>query len=251
MAGHSKWANIKHRKAATDAKRGKVFTRIAKELTVAARVGGGDPAANPRLRLAMQSARAANMSSDTIKRAIQKGTGEIEGVSYDEITYEGYGICGVAMLIEAVTDNKNRAVAEIRNILSKNNGSLGETGSVAWNFERKGVIYLVDNGTDEETMLEHVLESGADDMEKNEDGFVIYCPFDGFAQGIRYFEEHGFEMKESKLEYIPNTTIAIEDEADARKLLRLVEALEDHDDVQNVFANFELDDALMAVLENS
>lgn len=251
MAGHSKWANIKHRKAATDAKRGKVFTRIAKELTVSARVGGGDPAANPRLRLAMQSARAANMSSDTIKRAIQKGTGEIEGVSYDEITYEGYGICGVAMLIEAVTDNKNRAVAEIRNILSKNNGSLGETGSVAWNFERKGVIYLADTNASEETMLEHVLESGADDMEKNEDGFVIYCPFDGFAQGIRYFEEHNFDVKESKVEYIPNTTITISDEADARKLLRLVEALEDHDDVQNVFANFELDDSLMAVLENS
>lgn len=251
MAGHSKWANIKHRKAATDAKRGKVFTRIAKEITVSARLGGGDPAANSRLRLAVQNARAVNMPSDTIKRAIQKGTGEIEGVSYEEITYEGYGPNGVAMIVEAVTDNKNRTVADMRSIFSKGGGNLGESGSVAWNFERKGVIYLADNGAGEETMLEHVLESGAEDMEKNDDGFVVYCPFDAFAQCVRYFEEHGFEVRESRFEYLPNTTMKIDNPADAQKLLKLVDTLEDHDDVQNVFANFELDDELVATMENN
>lgn len=251
MAGHSKWANIKHRKAATDAKRGKIFTRLAKELTVAARVGGGDPAANPRLRMAIQNARAANMPSDTIKRNIQKGTGEIEGVSYDEMLYEGYGPSGVAFIVEAVTDNKNRAVAEIRNIFSKNGGNLGESGSVAWNFERKGVIYLNgDTGASEDAMLEHVLESGADDMQRNDDGIVVYCPFDALAQCERYFEQHNFDVKESKFEYLPNTTVAIDNPGDAQKLMKLVDALEDHDDVQSVYANFELDDELVAALDN-
>lgn len=251
MAGHSKWANIKRKKAVTDSKRGKVFTRIAKELTVSARLGGGDPAANARLRLAMQNARAVNMPSDTIKRAIQKGTGEIEGVTYEEITYEGYGPNGVALIMEAVTDNKNRTVADLRSIFSKNNGNMGESGSVAWNFERKGVIYLADNGADEETMLEHVLESGADDMEKNDEGFIIYCQFDGFAQCVRYFEDNNFEVRESKFEYIPNTTVKIDSASDAQKLIKLVDTIEDHDDIQNVFANFELDDELVAAMENN
>ncbi len=251
MAGHSKWANIKHRKAATDAKRGKIFTRLAKELTVAARVGGGDPAANPRLRLAIQSARAANMSSDTIKRNVQKGTGELEGANYEELLYEGYGPSGVAFVIEVVTDNKNRTVADIRNIFSKVGGNLGETGSVAWNFGRKGVIYIVNSRAPEDAMLEHVLESGAEDMEINEDDVVIYCPPDGFAQCIRYFEEHNFEIKESKFEFIPGTTVNIGDPGDARKLMKLVDLLEDHDDVQNVFANFELADEVMDAIENN
>ncbi len=251
MAGHSKWANIKHRKAATDAKRGKVFTRLAKELTVAARVGGGDLAANPRLRLAVQSARAANMSSDTIKRNIQKGTGELEGENYEELLYEGYGPSGVALLIEVVTDNKNRTVADIRNIFSKVGGNLGESGSVAWNFARKGVIYLATASNSEDTMLEYVLESGAEDMQIHDDSVVIYCPPDGFAQCIRYFEEHNFEVKESKFEFIPGTTVDIRDPGDARKLIKLVDLLEDHDDVQNVFANFELADDIMEAIENN
>lgn len=250
MAGHSKWANIKHRKAATDARRGKVFTRLAKELTVAARVGGGDPAANPRLRLAVQSARAANMSSETIKRNIQKGTGEVEGVNYEELLYEGYGPAGVAFVIEVVTDNKNRAVADLRNVFNKNNGNLGESGSVAWNFGRKGVIYLSPGSSTEDEMLEHVLESGAEDMQMTDDGAAIYCPTDGFAQCIRYFEERNFAVRESKFEYIPGTTVDIRDSGDARKLMKLVDALEDLDDVQNVFANFELADDVMEALDN-
>lgn len=250
MAGHSKWANIKHRKAATDAKRGKIFTRLAKELMVSARLGGGDVSANPRLRLAVQSARAANMPSDTIKRNIQKGTGELEGVTYEELLYEGYGPAGVAFVVEVVTDNKNRAVADLRNVFSKGGGNLGESGSVAWNFSRKGVIYIANKGDAEDVMLEHVLEAGADDMQMHDDTVVVYCPTDGFAQCVRYFDEHGFEVKESKFEFIPGTVVEIGDPGDARKLMKLVDMLEDLDDVQNVFANFELADAVVDAVDN-
>ncbi len=194
MSGHSKWANIKHRKGRQDAKRGKVFTRIAKEITIAAREGGGDPDINPRLRLAMQNGRAVNMPSDNITRAIKKGTGEIEGVNYEEHTYEGYAPNGVAVILETVTDNKNRTVAEIRSKFVKMGGNLGETNSVAWNFDRKGVITVKTGGISEDDFLDHVLASDAEDMEYDAETTRVITPMENFAVANKYFEEHGMDI---------------------------------------------------------
>lgn len=250
MSGHSKWANIKHRKGRQDAKRGKMFTRIGKELTISAREGGGDPDANPRLRLAVQNARSVNMPNDNIIRAIKKGTGEIEGVTYEEITYEGYAPSGVAVILETVTDNKNRTVAEIRSMFGKLGGNLGDAGSVAWNFDRKGVITIKTNGNSEDDLLEHVLESGAEDIEYNEDISRIITPMEEFANCNKYFEENGFEIEEGKLEYIPQNTVKIDDVNTANKILKFIDSFEDHDDVQNLFSNFEFDDAIIDQLDN-
>ncbi|MFP4527370.1 MAG: YebC/PmpR family DNA-binding transcriptional regulator [Candidatus Kapaibacterium sp.] len=245
MSGHSKWANIKHRKGRQDAKRGKIFTRLGKEITIAAREGGGDVDANSRLRLAVQNARAANMPQENIKRAIQRGTGEIEGVNYEEVTYEGYAPNGVAVILEAVTDNKNRTVAEIRAMFSKLGGNLGETNSVAWNFERKGVFNVKTDGRDEEEMLEIVLESGAEDMEYDTETTRIICPLEDFATVNRYLEENKIPTEESKLEYIPQNVVGISDVMAAKKVLKFVESFEDHDDVQNVFSNFDIDESII------
>lgn len=249
MSGHSKWANIKHRKGRQDAKRGKIFTRIAKEITIAAREGGGDADANPRLRLAVINGRSVNMPSENIQRAIKRGTGEIEGVSYEELTYEGYAPAGVAVILEAVTDNKNRTVAEIRSQFSKLGGNMGETNSVAWNFDRKGVVTIKTGNFSEDSLLEHVLESGADDLEYDSDTSRIICAMDAFGLVNKYFEENKFEITEGKLEYIPKTTLKIENINDAKKVIKFIETMEEHEDVQNLFSNFEIDDDLMEKIE--
>ncbi len=249
MSGHSKWANIKHKKAAKDAKRGKTFTRIAKELTIAAREGGGDPDGNPRLRLAVLNARAENMPNENIERAIKKGTGEIEGVTYEEIMYEGYAPLGVAMIIEVVTDNKNRTLSEVRSQLSKLGGNLAEAGAVAWNFNRKGVILVKTDGKSEDDLLEHVLESDAEDMEFDEESTRIITAYDSLNAVNQYFEKNGFKVIEIKLEFIPQSLINISNINDAKKVLRVIEHFEDHDDVQNVFANFDIDEEIMNQIE--
>jgi YebC/PmpR family DNA-binding regulatory protein len=245
MSGHSKWANIKHRKGRQDAKRGKIFTRLTKEITISAREGGGDPDMNPRLRLAIQNAKAENMPSDNIKRAIQKGTGEIEGVNYEEITYEGYAPCGVAVLLEAVTDNKNRTTAEIRSNFSKLGGNMAESGAVAWNFDRKGVVTIKTLKLSEDELLEHVLVSGADDMEYDTNDSRIITPLENYGMVNKYFTEKGFQVVESKLEYLPKTIISIDNENDARRVMKLIEFFEDHDDIQNVFANFDIKEDIL------
>jgi len=244
MSGHSKWANIKHKKGKADAKRGKVFTRISKEITIASREGGGDADGNPRLRLAIQNARAVNMPNDNIVRAIKKGTGEIEGVNYEEITYEGYAPNGVAVILETVTDNKKRTVSEIRALMTRLGGNLGETNSVAWNFERKGVIVIKTNGKTEEQLFEIVIESGADDLEFDEESSRIICPMENFAIVNKFFEDKKFEVLEGKLEYIAKNTVNIATVEEAQKIMKFIDAFEDHDDVQNVFSNFEISDEI-------
>jgi YebC/PmpR family DNA-binding regulatory protein len=248
MSGHSKWANIKHKKAAADAKRGKIFTRIAKEITIAARDGGGDPDANPRLRLAIQNARSVNMPSDNIKRAIQKGTGEIEGVNYEEARYEGYTPGGVSIIVETVTDNRNRTFSEIRTLFGKNGGSLGEQGSVAWNFERKGVILIKTDGRSEDDLLELVLESGAEDLEYDEELSRIVTGFTELASVSKYFEANNIKIEESKLEYVPKTLHKINTLEEAKKVMRFIDVIEEHDDVQNVFSNFDIPDDILEQL---
>jgi YebC/PmpR family DNA-binding regulatory protein len=251
MSGHSKWANIKHKKAAADAKRGKVFTRIAKEITIAARDGGGDPDANPRLRLAIQNARSVNMPSENIKRAIKKGTGEIEGVTYEEVTYEGFTPGGVSIIVETVTDNRNRTFSEIRAQFGKHGGNLGEQGSVAWNFDRKGVIVIKTNGKSEDDLLELILESDAEDLEFDEEVSHIVTPFEELANCSKYLEEYGIQIDESKFEYVPKTLFKINTVEEARKVLKFIDAIEEHDDVQNVFSNFDIPDNIMEQLEKS
>jgi YebC/PmpR family DNA-binding regulatory protein len=249
MSGHSKWANIKHKKAAKDAKRGKVFTRIAKEITIAARDGGGDPDANPRLRLAMLNGRSVNMPSENIKRAIQKGTGEIEGASYEEIVYEGFAPCGVSIIVETVTDSRNRTFPEIRTAFAKNGGNLGEPGSVSWNFERKGVISFNTNGKSEDELLEHVLEAGADDLEYDAEISTVICAFEELNNCNKYFEDKKFEITESKFEYIAKTNVEISDLNEARRVLKFIEAIEEQDDVQNVFGNHDISDDIIEQLD--
>ncbi|MFZ0426981.1 MAG: YebC/PmpR family DNA-binding transcriptional regulator [Acidobacteriota bacterium] len=242
MSGHSKWHSIKHKKAAVDAKRGKMFTKLIKEISVAARISGGDANANPRLRAAVQAAKAANMPQDNIRRAILKGTGELPGQSYEESTYEGYGPGGVAVLVEVLTDNKNRTVAEVRHIFSKHGGNLGESGSVLWMFDKKGYVAVKKEGSSEEKLLEIALEAGAEDLQVDGDLYSIYTPLDTFEEVKRSIEAAGIEIEESSLTMIPQTEVHVEGKV-AGQLLNLMEALEDHDDVQNVFANFDIDEA--------
>jgi len=245
MSGHSKWHSIKHKKGALDAKRGKLFTKFIKEITVAARYGGGDPDGNARLRKAILDAKAGNMPNDTIDRAIRRGTGEEEGVNYEEITYEGYGPGGVALLIESMTDNRNRTVAEIRHIFSKNGGNLGESGSVGWMFEKKGYI-VVDKATkSEEELFELAIEAGADDLRDDEDNFEIITAPDAFEGVLNAVKTAGIEPQVAEVEMVPQNYIKLEG-ADARQILKLMEALEDHDDVQKVSANFDISEADMA-----
>ena len=246
MAGHSKWANIKHRKGAQDAKRGKIFTKIIKEITVAARLGGGDVDANPRLRKAVSNGRSNNLPADNIKRAIQKGTGELPGVSYEEATYEGYGPAGVAIMMEIITDNKNRTVAEIRHLMSKNNGNLGENGSVAWMFDRKGQIVMEATVGNEDAVFEDALEAGADDFE-SEDGFYTVATEPTHLMDVRdKLEAKGYEIKSAELDLIPKNLQKVESD-DVPKILKLMDALEDNDDISHVYANFDIDDSDMPV----
>lgn len=247
MSGHSKWATTKHKKAAADAKRGKVFTKLSKELTVAARLGGGDPDGNPRLRLAMEKARAVNMPADNVKRAIQKGTGELPGVSYEEVTYEGYGPGGVALLIDVLTDNKNRSVADIRHILGKNGGNLGETGSVGWIFETKGYILVGKDKAGEEALMDVALEAGAEDMKnaEGEESYEIITNPSDFETVRDAMEKAGIPMESAEVTKLPKNEIRLEGQKEAAQMIRLMESLEDHDDVQNVYANFDIPDEIM------
>jgi len=245
MSGHSKWHSIKHKKGALDAKRGKLFTKFIKEITVAARYGGGDPDGNARLRKAILDAKAGNMPNDTIDRAIRRGTGEEEGVNYEEITYEGYGPGGVALLIESMTDNRNRTVAEIRHIFSKNGGNLGESGSVGWMFEKKGYIVVNKSAKPEEELFDIVIEAGADDLRDDEDNFEIITSPDNFESVSTALKSAGIETQVAEIEMVPQNYIKLEG-GDARQMLKLMEALEDHDDVQKVSANFDISEADMA-----
>jgi YebC/PmpR family DNA-binding regulatory protein len=245
MSGHSKWHTIKHKKGALDAKRGKLFTKLIKELTVAARTGGGDPEANARLRKAVSDAKAGNMPNDTIARAIRRGTGEEEGVNYDEITYEGIGPGGVAIMIEAMTDNRNRTVAEIRHAFSKNGGALGVSGSQAWNFEKKGYIVVEKSAKSEDDLFEIVTEAGAEDLRDDEDNFEIITAPENFEAVHEALKKAGVEPQAADVEMIPKSYVKLEG-AEARSMLKLMETLEDHDDVQKVSANFDIDEAEMA-----
>lgn len=241
MAGHSKWKQIKHKKAITDSKRAASWTKVIREITVAAKAGGGDPAGNPRLRLAMDNARAVNMPKENIDRAILKGTGELEGVSYEEITYEAYGPGGVAIMIDALTDNGNRTVADIRHTLSRNGGNLGTTGSVAWMFDRRGQIVVDASQYDEAKVMEVALESGAMDMEVDEDAFTILTEVPDFHAVQDGLRAAGIAWEEAELAMVPKNTVRVEG-ADAPKLVKLLETLEEHDDVQKVYANADLDE---------
>lgn len=245
MSGHSKWHSIKHKKGATDAKRGKLFTKFIKEITVAARTGGGDPDANARLRKAILDAKAGNMPNDTIDRAVRRGTGAEEGVTYEEITYEGYGPGGVAMLIEAMTDNRNRTVAEIRHIFSKNGGNLGESGSVGWLFEKKGYIVVDKAAKPEEELFDIAIEGGADDLRDDEDNFEIITSPEKFESVQSAIKSAGIEPQVAEVSMVPQNYIKLEGSS-AQQMLRLMEAMEDHDDVQKVYANFDIDEADMA-----
>jgi len=245
MSGHSKWHSIKHKKGALDAKRGKLFTKFIKEITVAARYGGGDPDGNARLRKAIADAKAGNMPNDTIDRAIRRGTGEEEGVHYEEITYEGYGPGGVALLIQSMTDNRNRTVAEIRHIFSKNGGNLGESGSVGWIFEKKGYIVVNKNAKPEDELFEIVIDAGADDLRDDEENFEIITSPENFEVVSTALKNAGIEPQVAEIEMLPQNYIRL-DGGDARQMLKLMEALEDHDDVQKVSANFDISEADMA-----
>ena len=245
MSGHSKWSTIKHKKAAQDAKRGAIFTKIIKELTVSARLGGSDVDANPRLRTAVLKAKAVNMPQDTIQRAIMKGTGELPGVSYEEITYEGYGPGGVAMIVTALTDNRNRTVAEIRKIFSKNGANLGEAGCVAWMFQKKGLIVVDQEKIDEDELLAIALDAGAEDVRPSEAIYEVVTSVEEFEPVKQAILAKGVEPTSSEISLIPQTTVRLEGNQ-ARQLLKLMEELEDHDDVQNVYANFDIPDEVMA-----
>jgi YebC/PmpR family DNA-binding regulatory protein len=245
MSGHSKWHTIKHKKGALDAKRGKLFTKLIKEIQVSARTGGGDVNANARLRKAVSDAKGANMPNDTIDRAIRRGTGAEEGVTYDEITYEGYGPGGVAIMVDSMTDNRNRTVAEIRHIFSKNGGNMGASGSVSYLFEKKGYIIVDKASKSEDELFELVSEAGADDLRDDEDNFEIITAPENFDAVLTAVKGAGVEPQVAEVEMVPQTYVKLEGN-EARQMLKLMEALEDHDDVQKVSANFDINEADMA-----
>lgn len=249
MSGHSKWSTIKHKKGAADAKRGKLFTKLIREVTTSARIGGGDPSGNPRLRKAIDEARAANMPGDNIDRAIKKGTGELEGVIYEEVTYEGYGPEGVAVLVETMTDNKNRTVSEIRHLFSKYNGNLGANGCVAWMFDLKGQITISKDAVEEDKLMEAVLEAGAEDYSDDEDVWTVHTDPDELESVKEALVAAAIEVDEAEVTRIPQTTKNLEGRP-AETMLKLMNALEDQDDVQNVYSNFDIDDELLENLSS-
>jgi YebC/PmpR family DNA-binding regulatory protein len=248
MSGHNKWSTIKHRKGAQDAKRSKIFTKIIKEITVAARMGGGDPSANPRLRRAMDDARAANMPAENLNRAIKKGTGELEGVQYEEVTYEGVGGGGALFLVQIVTDNRNRTASEIRKVFDKHGGQLSSTGAAAWAFEEKGVVKLPAEAATEEQLFETAVGAGAEDLERVGDQWVITTPRDDLDTVRAAVEDAGVPVDEARLVHIPKTPKVVEGK-EADQLVELFEALDDHEDVQAVFADFELSEQALSQLE--
>ncbi|RLB72030.1 MAG: YebC/PmpR family DNA-binding transcriptional regulator [Deltaproteobacteria bacterium] len=250
MSGHNKWSSIKHRKGAVDAKRGKIFTKLIKEITVAARQGGGDADANPRLRTAIAAAKAVNMPKDNIERSIKRGTGELEGVSYEELVYEGYGPGGVAVMVDILTDNRNRTAAELRHIFSKGNGNLGESGCVSWMFDTRGLIVFEKANIDEEELFDLALEAGADDVEEiAEDGTIeVLTTPENFEAVKQAFDEKGWSYVSAEITKIPQNTVKLEGK-EAEQMLRLMEKIEDSDDVQNVYANFDIDMELLERLQ--
>lgn len=241
MSGHSKWSTIKRKKGAADAKRGKMFTKLIKEITIAAREGGGDPGANPRLRLAVDNAKAANMPADNIERAIKKATGELEGVTYHELTYEGYGPSGVAILVEVATDNKNRTVADVRHLFSKYNGSLGENGSVAWMFDRKGVMTLPNQDKSEDEIMDIVLEAGAEDLQTEEEFIEVQTDIGSFDTVRKALLANNLQIENASLQWIAKNVVKVNGE-DVEKVIKLIDSLEESDDVQNVFSNADFDE---------
>ena len=243
MSGHNKWSTIKHKKGAADAKRGQVFTKLIKEITVAAKLGGGDADGNPRLRTAIDKAKAENMPKENIERAIKKGTGELEGVTYEEITYEGYGPGGVAVLVEVMTDNRNRTVSDVRSIFTKCNGNMGETGCVAWMFDKKGLIVLSKN-TDFDKLFEAALEAGAEDVSDQDEQFEVITDQSTFMDVRDSLAKQGFAFESAEVTMIPQTMIKLEGKP-AENMLKLMERLEDNDDVQNVYANFDISEEEM------
>jgi YebC/PmpR family DNA-binding regulatory protein len=249
MSGHSKWATTKRHKAAVDAKRGKIFSNISKEITIAAKESGGDPAMNPRLRTALLKAKGANMPSDNIDRAIKKGTGELPGVSYEEIVYEGYGPGGVAFIIEVTTDNKNRTASEIRSLLSKNGGNLAGANAVAFQFNRVGQFLIAREKIGEEELMELALEAGADDVKAEADHYEVLCPVQAFYSVSQAMEQKKLEPDSAELVYLPSVTVPVTEAESAKQVLRLVDILEDQEDVNNVHSNFEMDDALMETVQ--
>ena len=247
MSGHSKWASIKHKKALVDAKRGKIFTKIIREITVAARIGGGDPDTNPRLRLAISNAKNANMPADNIDRAVKKGTGTLEGATYEEVVYEGYGPEGVAVYVQCLTDNKNRTASEIRNIFSKKSGNLAGQGSVAWLFEKKGLIVVDATKASEDQLMELVLNAGAEDLSKVGDKFEILTGAHDFEAVKKAIDQAKIPHESADLRMIPKTLVPVSP-SHARAVLALIEALEDHDDIQNVYANCDIPDEVLKEL---
>ncbi len=244
MSGHSKWSSIKHKKAAVDAKRGKVFTKLIKEITVAAKMGGGDPNSNPRLRTAMQTAKSENLPKDKLERAIKKGTGELEGVNYEELTYEGYGPGGAAVFIESLTDNKNRAVADIRHIFSKCAGNLGENGCVAWMFDKKGYIVVEKEAADEEVVMEAAIEAGAEDVREDDSNFEIITEPEDFETVKAAVEEASISHIVAEITMLPQSTVNLEGK-EAEQMLRLMDMLDDSDDVQMVYTNADIPDEIV------
>jgi len=246
MSGHNKWSTIKHKKGRADAKRGKLFTKLIREITVAARESGGDPESNPRLRAAVTAAKAGNMPADNIKRAIQRGTGEIPGVTYEDVQYEGYGPGGAAVLLQTLTDNRNRTTPEVRHIFTKNGGNLGENGCVSWLFTRRGLLLVARNDElDEDTLLEQALEAGAEDLDtEDSDFFRVYTAPDELHIVKEKLETSGIVVKTAEIDMEPSTTQKLEGKK-AQQMIRLMEAFDDQDDVQNVWANFEIDDSLL------
>ncbi len=250
MSGHSKWKTIKHKKAATDAKRGKIFTRLGREITIVAREGGGDPDVNFNLRLAVDRAKSANMPKDNIERAIKRGTGELKGEELVEVTYEGYAPNGVALLVRVLTDNKNRAVSDVRRILSRQGGTLADAGAVAWQFERKGYIAITPDGADEDTIFEVAVEAGAADVEFGDDLIEVYTELEYFQAVRQALEEAGIQFETAEMAMMPKTTMQLE-ERKTLQVMGVIEALEDLDDVQQVYSNLNISDEMMAKYETS
>jgi len=248
VSGHSKWSTIKRKKGANDAKRGKIFTKLIKEITIAAGMGGGDPDGNPRLRSAIIAAKSENMPKDNIERAIKKGTGDVDGAVYDEILYEGYGPGGVAVLVETMTDNKNRTVADVRHFFAKSGGNLGESGCVGWMFDKKGSIIIDKEAVDEDKLMDIAIDAGAEDVVEEENSFHILSEPEDFNGVVGELEKAGITYLEASISMIPKNTIEVGEEKTARSLLRLLENLEDNDDVQKVHANFDISDELMESL---
>ena len=251
MAGHSKWAGIKHKKAIVDAQRGKVFSKIIRELTAAARIGGGDPDANPRLRLVMLKARDANLTKDAVEKAIKRGTGDLPGVTYEEMVMEGYGPGGVAILVEGLTDNKNRSSAELRSIFTRLGGNLAGAGSVSWLFQKKGEIILNAQGINEDQLMERALDAGAEDLKMEGPQAIVLTEPQALEAVKQALQAGGFAWESADLSMVPSSSVRVEDPSAVKSLLALISALEDHEDVQHVYANFDIPDALLEQAGNS